>query len=69
MGGFRKRGFNPIASPAFYEVKKRLTEKHPLSVRTSDFIPSAESVGTFKSVIKEYVGHIELYFLKDDEGR
>jgi len=69
MGGFRKRGFNPIASPAFYEVKKRLTEKHPLSVRTSDFIPSAESVGTFKSVIKEYVGHIELYFLKDDGGR
>lgn len=69
MGGFRKRGFNPIASPAFYEVKKRSTEKHPLSVRTTDFFPSAEPVGTFKSVIKEYVGHIELYFLKDEGGR
>jgi len=66
IAGFRKRGFNPVASPAGYEIKKDGDEERYLSFGFGDLVPSSEHTGRLKSAIKEYAGRVELWFLKAD---
>jgi uncharacterized SAM-binding protein YcdF (DUF218 family) len=68
IAGFRKRGFDPVGSPAGYEVKKDRNEKSYLSFGFGDLFPSSEHAGRLKSAIKEYAGRVELWFLDSLES-
>ena len=62
IAGFRQRGFDPVASPAGYEIKKDGNNESFLSFGFGDFLPSSEHTGRLKSAIKEYTGRVELWF-------
>ena len=67
IAGFEKRGFDPLASPAHYNIKLRADETCFSRYSLSDFLPSPDPASRLKSAIKEYAGRVELWFLRDKE--
>jgi len=67
IAGFEKRGFDPLASPAHYNIKLRADETYFDLYSLADFLPSIDPASRLKSAVKEYAGRVELWFLRDKE--